>query len=250
VEDQRIGRIIRALRRRRVWRQRDLAQAAGCSQNLISLIERGHVSRVSVRTLRTVAAVLDASLDLEIRWRGAALDRLLDEDHARLVAHVAQILRGLGWLVEIEVTYSEFGERGSFDLIAFHPSSRVLLAIEVKTELPSAEAVVRKLDEKGRLAARVAGERFSWRPGAVARLLVISDSPTQRARVARHELLFRASFPMRNVAIRRWLREPSGPMSGLWFFSIRDDRIGKSANQGRERIRVPKTGVINPSVAA
>src|SRR4051812_34494708 len=113
MDDQRLGRIIRALRRRKGWRQVDLALAAGCSQNLISLIERGHLAAVSVRMLRRVTGALDATLGFDMRWRGAALDRLLDEDHANLVAAVAAILRALGWLVEIEVTYSSYGERGS-----------------------------------------------------------------------------------------------------------------------------------------
>ncbi|HEY7024709.1 MAG TPA: helix-turn-helix domain-containing protein [Candidatus Limnocylindrales bacterium] len=247
MDDQRVGKIVRALRRRRGWRQTDLASAAGCSQNLISLVERGHLDRLSVRTVRRIAMVLEASLDLEIRWRGAALDRMLDEDHARLVAFVAEHLRSLGWLVEIEVTYSEYGERGSFDLLAFHPACGVVLAIEVKTDIPSAEATVRKLDEKSRLAMRIARARFNWQTAAAARLLVINDSPTQRARVGRHQPLFDAAFPARNVAIRRWLRQPGGADPG--FVSIRDHRGGKSALPARERIRVPKTPFSNPGVA-
>jgi hypothetical protein len=102
--------------------------------------------------------------------RGA--DRLLDEAHAALVAEAAKRLRHLGWDVQVEVTYSHFGERGSFDILAWHPSSRVVLAVEVKTDMPSLEGTLRKLDEKARLAATVGREPFGWQARSVGRMLV------------------------------------------------------------------------------
>ena len=92
MEDQKIGRTVRALRRRLRWRQADLALATHCSQTTISLLERGHLEHVSLPLLRKVLAALDATLAMDIWWRGAGLDRLLDEDHAHLVAHVAKVL--------------------------------------------------------------------------------------------------------------------------------------------------------------
>ncbi|HUP83002.1 MAG TPA: XRE family transcriptional regulator, partial [Candidatus Limnocylindria bacterium] len=65
MDDQRVGRIVRASRRRRRWRQVDLAAVAGCSQNLVSLIERGHSDRVAMRTMRRVLASLDATASIE-----------------------------------------------------------------------------------------------------------------------------------------------------------------------------------------
>jgi hypothetical protein len=86
--------------------------------------------------LRRVLAALDAWLVAEVRWRGAALDRLLDEDHATIVALVVSLLTAYGWETRVELTYSEFGERGSFDILAWHAPSRTLLVIEIKTDLP------------------------------------------------------------------------------------------------------------------
>lgn len=250
MDDQRVGRVVRALRHRRGWRQSDLADAAGCSQNLMSLIERGHLDRISLRVLRRVFAALDATALIELRWRGAGVDRLLDEGHATLVGAVVMFLRALGWLVEIEVTYSEYGERGSFDLLAFHQVTGILLVIEIKTDLPSAEATLRKLDEKSRLAIGVAGKRFDWRPKSVSRLLVMPESSTLRRRAARHASLFDRSLPARNVAIGRWLRRPSGTLLGLWFFSDIDSRVVISTAVRRERVRRPKSLPGNPAVAA
>jgi Holliday junction resolvase-like predicted endonuclease len=124
----------------------------------VSLIERGHVR--SVLILECVLAALDAQLVLEVRWRAGALDRLLDEDHAALVAAVVTWLTEAGWDVRVEVTYSQFGERGSFDVLAIRDG--VVLVVEVKTDIASAEGTLRKLDEKARLALLVARERFGW----------------------------------------------------------------------------------------
>jgi len=193
---------------------------------------------------------MDASAALVIQWRAGALDRLLDEDHAALVSRVAEVLRAAGWIVEIEVTYSEYGERGSFDILAFHPGAGIVLVVEVKTDLASAEATLRKIDEKVRLAPKVARERFGWRVGSVARLLVFSEASTIRRRVARNESLFAQTLPMRNVAVRRWLRSPAPTRGGLLFLSANDQSRRIPGRGGRERVRLPKSASRNDDLAA
>lgn len=248
--DQATGRIIRALRRRRGWRQVDLAQAARCSQNLISLVERGHLDAVSLRTLRRIFGALDASLVTQVQWRGAAVDRLLDEGHAALVGTVAVYLRSRGWLVEVEVTYSQYGERGSYDILAMMPGTSILLVIEVKTDLPSAEATLRKLDEKARLAPIVARERFGWNAQSVSRLLVMPETSTLRRRVARHAAIFDRALPARGIAVRQWLRAPARSIDGLWFLSGSDAGVGMSRSSSRERVRRPKSPSPSPGIAS
>ena len=58
MDDRRVGALIRALRRRFGWRQEDLGERADVSQGLISLLERGHIEQVSLRTIRVVRAWL------------------------------------------------------------------------------------------------------------------------------------------------------------------------------------------------
>ncbi|HWH24128.1 MAG TPA: helix-turn-helix transcriptional regulator [Candidatus Limnocylindria bacterium] len=215
VDDQRVGRIIRALRRRLDWRQSDLAERARCSQSMVSLVERGHLAHVSLPLLRRIFAALDASLVIEVRWRAGALERLLDEDHAALVAHVAALLRLAGWEVLIEATYSEWGERGSYDVLAFHPPTGSVLVVEIKTDLPSVEATLRKLDEKVRLAPKIGRERFRRQTGSISRLLVMPNTRTLRRRTERHEAVLSAALPERNVAVRRWIAHPHGAIAGL-----------------------------------
>ncbi|HSH21091.1 MAG TPA: helix-turn-helix domain-containing protein [Candidatus Caenarcaniphilales bacterium] len=235
MDGQRVGRIVRALRRRRGWRQIDLARQAGCSQTEVSLVERGHLRSLPI--LVRIIASLDGHLVVDVRWRGGALDRLLDEEHASLVEAVAHSLADAGWQVEIEVTYAVYGERGSFDILAFMPSAPMLLVIEVKTDVASAEATLRKIDEKTRLAPRVARERFGWQGRKVGRVLVVSDTSTQRRRIRRHDALFARGFPARGREVRGWVSKPSGPISGLWFLSPSTPRAGIQRGGGRERVR-------------
>jgi CDP-glucose 4,6-dehydratase len=112
VEDQRIGRVLRALRHRLGWRQLDLADRARVSQPTISLLERGHVGGLSIRALREICQAMEAEVVVLVRdtvpltpvtapWfdrvsivRGAVEDQLLDERllgeyQARTVFHLA-----------------------------------------------------------------------------------------------------------------------------------------------------------------
>ncbi|HEX9550725.1 MAG TPA: helix-turn-helix transcriptional regulator [Candidatus Limnocylindrales bacterium] len=215
MDDRTVGLILRALRRRRGWTQGELGRRADCSQSLVSMVEAGHVGVVRLDRLRRLFATADAKLDLLPRWRGADLDRLLDAAHADLVADVARRLRLQGWEVAIEVTYSEYGERGSIDVMGLLPARRAVLIVEVKTDIPSSEATGRKLDEKARLAPKIVLDRFGWRPEAVGRVLFMPD--TGRLRRIASSPAMALMLPTDAVAVRRWLRSPIGPLAATWF---------------------------------
>jgi transcriptional regulator with XRE-family HTH domain len=117
-------------------------------------------------------------------------------------------------------TYSEFGERGSIDLVAWHAATRTLLIIEIKTELASIEQTCRKHDEKVRLAPKVVAKRFGWRPTSVARLLVLPGHRTARRQVDRADAILRSIYPTRGWATRRWIGEPTGRGDGLIFVGL------------------------------
>lgn len=140
------------MRRRRGWRQSDLDARAGLSQSTVSRAQRGWLQDLTVRALRSVFGALDAGVQVAPRWRGAELDRLIDEDHSVVVHEVVRRLERLGWSTEVEVTYSEFGERGSIDVLGLRADVGAAAVVEAKTDLMSSEAVGRKLDEKARLA--------------------------------------------------------------------------------------------------
>ncbi|HEY3523825.1 MAG TPA: helix-turn-helix domain-containing protein, partial [Candidatus Limnocylindrales bacterium] len=105
MRDIQAGRALRGLRERRGLAQRELGTLAGVSQSTISLAERGALDRLTLRVIRRLFEALEASAELDIRWRRGALDALTDRRHAALVEATVRLLRRLGWLVEVEVSY-------------------------------------------------------------------------------------------------------------------------------------------------
>jgi transcriptional regulator with XRE-family HTH domain len=238
----RIGRSLRALRQRRGMTQRELAGAAGVSQSLISLMERGHLDSIALRTIRSVFAVLDTRTELAVSWRGGALDRLLDEAHSSIVSQRASALRAARWVVVLEATYSVYGERGSIDLFAAMPVNRAVLVEEVKSDLTSLEELGRKTDEKTRLArTRLCRERFGFDPLAIGRILVLPDTDAARRKVARLASVLDVLFPSRGRAVRAWLRNPVGDLSGILFVANSNRRAATGDQRGRQRVRRSRT---------
>jgi transcriptional regulator with XRE-family HTH domain len=236
VDDRRTGARFRALRHRLGWRQLDLAERAAVSQSLISFVERGRIEDVTIRKLRRVARQLDADFATQLRWRGGDLDRLAGEAHARLVGAAARVLRFARWEVRLEVSYSIYGERGSIDILAWHPAARLALVVEVKTELVAVEETLRKHDEKARLAPRIAVAQLDWRPAGVARLLVLPSVSTARRRVDRHGDVMAAAYPVRGVELRRRLTAPVESFAGILFLDVAAG-APTAASRTRKRIR-------------
>ena len=233
----RFGRGLVALRQRRGWRQEDLAAAAGVARSVAGRIERGITRGVTVDALSAVAAAVGARVSFRLVWQGEDLDRLLDSAHAALVEAVVRLLVGLGWEVATEVTFSHYGERGSIDVLAFHPLLRVLIVIEVKSVVPDMQATQAALDRKVRLAPAIARER-GWDPVAVARMLVLAESSVNRRRIASHEAQLRTTMPARTREIVQWVSKPTvAPASGIWFLATVRGEDGKRLRRARIRVR-------------
>lgn len=218
-DDVRLGESLRALRRRMAIRQVDLATAVGTSRRTVGRIERGSAAELTLATVRQVFSAADARIKVTAAWQGAALDRLLDERHAALVERALRHLHRYGWRTEVEVTFSEYGERGSIDILAGHDATRTALVAEVKSAIGSIEEMNRTLDAKVRLAPKLVLERFEWRALVVARVLVVPEGSTVRRIIAAHELTLASAYRARGRAVRQWLRQPEGPLRGIWFLS-------------------------------
>ena len=212
----RFGLAVRALRRRRRWTQEELGRRCGLSQSAVSRIEAGEGDRVTVAVLGRVAAAIGARVRLTQLAHGEDLDRLLDGDHAAIVERIARVLRLDGWEVVPEATFSVYGERGSIDLLAFHPATGALLVVEVKSVIPDVQATLAGIDRKARLAAGIARER-GWRVTSVSRWLVVPGDRTSRRRVATHGATFRAALPGRTREMQAWAADPAGPVAGIVF---------------------------------
>jgi transcriptional regulator with XRE-family HTH domain len=236
----RFGRQFRALRIRQERRQADVSARAAVSRSLVAAIDRGELDGVTLGSLVKAAAALGADVDLYMRWRGERLDRLVDEAHAALVDTFVQLLRGLGWVVEVEVSFSIWGERGSIDILAFHPLFGALLIVEIKSVIADSQATLHGLDRKGRLAREVVRDR-GWDVRHVSRLLVVGASATSRRRVAQLAATYDAALPERGTATRRWLRRPDRPLAGLLFVAHDGHGSARNAAVSRDRVRRPKS---------
>jgi hypothetical protein len=199
------------------------------------MIERGHSAALSFAALQRVAASLEMRLALRAEWRGGELDRLLDADHAALEAAGKRWLSRLGWQVEAEVTFSRYGERGSVDLLAFHPPTGSLLVVEVKTVVADLQSLLRSLDAKARLGGAIARER-AWEPRRVVPCLLLAEGATNRRRVAAAEPLL-SRFSLRAGAARAWLRHPSLAEGLLIFLTPPPTTGGGGRRAGRQRVR-------------
>lgn len=207
----------------------------------MSRLERGHLGTLPVPVVRSVLGVVDAQLACEVRWRGGALDRLLDERHAALCQRVVEVLERFGWTALLEVTYSRYGERGSIDILAGESKTASLAVVEVKTEIASFEETQRRLDSKARLAVAIGEERFGWKAARSARILVVAENSVNRRAVSRHSALMAAVFPARTREVKQWLRDPQGSMAGLWMLPVIPRGTTNQDLAGSHRVRRTRT---------
>jgi transcriptional regulator with XRE-family HTH domain len=214
----RFGLGVRALRRRRGWTQAGLGARIGLSPSAVGRIERGRADRVTLRTLERVSAALGSRVDIRLLWNGESLDRFLDQRHASLVDATLERLNRAGWNAEVEVSFAIRGERGSIDILGFHPPTASLLVVEVKSVVPDLQAMLVSLDRKGRLAREIALGR-GWLARSVTRLLVLPDDRTARRRVTDLHRTFGTALPARTVEVRRWLKAPVGTRHGVLFLA-------------------------------
>jgi transcriptional regulator with XRE-family HTH domain len=217
IDGVRVGRIVRAVRLKRHWRQVDVAERAGVSETIVSRIERGRLTEVSIEALEKVAAALDIHLTIVARWRGGDLDRMLNARHANLAERAIAWLNSLGpWVIRPEVSFSFDRERGIVDLLAWWPDRRALLIIELKTDIVDVGELVGTFRRKLRLARRIAADQ-GWQPDVIGACLLIDEGRTNRRRVAEHALTLRAFLPDDGRRLRAWLRDPQGTLGALAF---------------------------------
>jgi transcriptional regulator with XRE-family HTH domain len=215
MDDMRIGRVFRAVRLRRGWTQAQLGARAGVSAPTISRVERGHIDRTPLDTLRCIGTALEIRVTLTPSWRGADVDRLLAAGHSAMHELLAANLERLpGWVFRPEVSFAVYGERGIIDILAWHEPTRSLLVIELKTEIADVNALVGGVDRKRRLAVVVAAD-LGWRPSSVSVWVVVRRSSTNDRRLANHQRMLRAAFPVDGKTMRSWLRRPSGAVAAL-----------------------------------
>ena len=225
-----LGRVLRGIRLHQHLSQQSVAERARVSQSTYSRAERDDIEGMTLGSLERVVEALGARLRVDIRYRGGLGDRLADASHAALVDLVVGVLRSAGWLIELEFGFNVYGERGSVDILAWHAATRTLLIVEVKSRFTDLQAMLLSLARKLRLIPEVARTDLGWNALSVGRIVVAYGSTENRSIVAAHPATFDAAFPARAKAIRRWLRAPKGPISGVWFLS--NDAVHRALRTG------------------
>lgn len=213
---------------------------AGVHRSTWSRLECGQMDGIPVGTIRRCLAVLEVRLDLVPAWRGTMIDRVRDERHAVLEAAWKERLEGWRWLTWAEVSYSQYGERGRVDLVAWESRARVLVVVEVKSEIVDVQALLGSLDQRVRLGPNIAASLGLPRPERIVPMVVASDTTANRQRVMRFGPLF-ARFDLRGREAVSWLRSREAGAhlpSGLLVFSdLRPAHGPHVTSVGSHRVR-------------
>ena len=239
MDDVRIGNTLRAIRIHRRLRQVDVARRAGVQREVVGRLERGGLGRVKHDTFRAVAVALGIRVDVQLRWRGGDLDRVLNSAHADLhESVVGHLATRAGWVWRPEVSFSIYGERGVIDILAWHEGTRSLLIIELKTELVDPQELTATMDRRVRLGPRIAAQ-FGWKPASVSVWVAFSDTRTNHRRVLRHSGLLRTAFPADGHMMRTWLQRPGGRISALSFWTDVAPGAARRTPGQAKRVRQP-----------
>ena len=224
-DDDRLAQASRALRRRAGLSQRALV-GDHHSRYTPRLIENGRAGELRLDEIRSHFARMGGRVHISAWFEGALIDRLIDAEHAPVVNAAIKTVGALGWSrVHPEVTFNEWGERGSIDFLGAHEEARAVLVGEAKSAWGSLEETLRTLDVKVRLAPSIAEKRFGWRPVTVGVVLAFPESGAARRIAARNSSTLLSALPARNREISRWLRKPAGPLRGLWFLPLDHDTV-------------------------
>ena len=243
MDDGQVGRAIRAVRIKRRWRQRDLSALARVSQQAVSLVERGRFDLVGLKTVRRVAKELDVTVNLTVRWRDGDLFELLDAEHALLVDAALKRLTAIGWTLIVEYSFNHFGDRGSVDIVGWHPGRRSLLIIEVKSRIVDVQELLGTLDRKVRVVPTLLRRERGWHATSVGRLLVLPSTKRERHAIERHAAVFSVALPARATTVRRWIADPYGSLQGIWFVADTTRFGGNCAPSARVRVSTEHRGI-------
>jgi len=204
-----IGRTIRQTRLALKLTQAQIGEAVGLSQTEISAIERAIYPALPLATAVRVLEALDIRVELRlvppyVAGRGESSD----EAHARCVGYVARRLEQAGWQVAREVPVGGSRWRGFIDVLAFHPGARVLLIIEVKTEIADVGEIDRQMSSYER-DAWSAAHGLGWRPATALGALVLLATEANDASVRRHRDVFGGAYSIDGRALGRLVRSPA-----------------------------------------
>ena len=109
------------------------------------------------------------------------------------------------------------------NVLAYRPDHRLLLVVEIKTEIRDLGAIERTLGWYER-EAWAAARRLGWRPRKVVGCLFLLATEMNEARIADNQAAFSAGFPIRATELRRIMSNDAPPDHGGRAMALIDPR--------------------------
>jgi transcriptional regulator with XRE-family HTH domain len=212
------------LRKRLAWTQAELGRRADVSQAFVSSVENLRITDLTFNSANRLLAAMGAQLTVGISAPFLA-DRELQNDpvHARCAAYVAVRLKRAGWETAGEVEIGGDRSRGWIDLLAYHPQHRLLLVIEVKTEIRDVGSIERTLGWYER-ESWAAAQRLGWRPRTVLGCLLVLATDVNDVRLIDNRAAMGNGFPIRSMELDRILTDAVEPPRRVRALAMIDPR--------------------------
>jgi len=191
-----LGEEIRAVRLRRRWTLKRLAEAAGMSMSGVQEIEAGEASSLDGYARLAVALGTEPAFSLHTpRPAGQTPDA--DPVHAAMGEAEAAHLGALGFEVLLDEPYQHFQFAGRADLVAVDRDRRALLHLENRTRFPDIQAAIGSYNAKRAYLAPQLANRLEIRAGfrSVTHVIVALWSAETLHTLRLRESTFRAVCP-------------------------------------------------------
>ncbi len=201
--------------------QQQIGDRVGVSRSYIAKVERGQANP-SLDLVERIAGALGLELDLIVRPPIFTKDRLQrDLVHAHCSGFVSRRLLATGWRVAREVEVRHGRSHGWIDMLAFDPTTGVLLILEIKTRLDDLGAIERQVAWYERTAWEIA-RSLGWQPRRAASwLLMLSSEEVERA-VRLNWRTLALSFPRRAPDMLADLEAPDAMPAGARGLALVD----------------------------
>jgi transcriptional regulator with XRE-family HTH domain len=191
---QQLGALVRAVRRRRHLRQRDLAERVGLSQPRLSEVERGNGHGLPLEAWFAMSHTLD--LPLTVAFGRDRLEEPRDAGHLAVQELLLRLGRAAGYERTFELPTKPSDPWRSADIGLRDDRRRLLVLAEAWNTFGDIGAAVRatnrKKSEAEALATVTGGDDGPYR---VAVVWVVRETVRNRELVARYPEIFAAAFP-------------------------------------------------------
>jgi transcriptional regulator with XRE-family HTH domain len=212
-----LGRDLRATRRRRRFKQAELADKVGVSQAEVSALEAGAGARTSIETWVAIGIALDRPI--AVGFSRDTVAPLQDAGHLAAQELLIRLGTAAGWQATFEAPSYPADPTHVTDVVLRH-TRRSLVLVELWNRLDDLGAGVRSSDRK-------LADVLTREPGPISTCWLLVDTAANRALVRRYPAILRARFTGSSAAWVRALVDGELPLGepGLAWIDVRSGRL-------------------------